>query len=294
VSAEKTGDLSRSDVLLEQALALLEPLVRLLIANGVTYPQLVAALKPVFLRAAHTELSDSDKRLSDSAISIMSGVHRKDVRALTSEPSQPAPSRVPSLVEEVLARWMGDARYLAEDGMPRALPLRNGNEKDEPSFAQLTQSVSRDFHSRAVLEEMLRLSTVEVADDVVRLRPERALASHEFSESVSSVARNIRDHLAATERNLAALQAGDRSPFLEQSVSASDLDAESVRALQDLARRVWESAVRRVNTLAADSAGRDRQTGDQALRVRLGIYFYAQPESPLIRNGDLPVGSSDE
>jgi hypothetical protein len=281
-------------VLLEQALALLEPLVRLLIANGVTYPQLVAALKPVFLRAARTELSESDKRISDSAISIMSGVHRKDVRALTAERRSPAPSRVLSLVDEVLARWLGDPRYVAEDGMPRALPLRNGNEKDEPSFEQLTRSVSRDFHSRAMLEEMLRLGVVDVADDVVRLRPERALASHEFSEAVLAVARNIRDHLAATERNLAALQTRDRSPFLEQSVSANDLDPESVRALQDLARRVWESAVRRVNTLAADSAGRDRQAGDQALRVRLGIYFYAQPESPLIRNGDLPVGSSDE
>ena len=41
VSAEKTGDASRSDVLLDQTLAMLAPLVRLLVANGVTFPQLV-------------------------------------------------------------------------------------------------------------------------------------------------------------------------------------------------------------------------------------------------------------
>ncbi len=220
VSAEKTGDASRSDVLLDQTLAMLAPLVRLLVANGVTFPQLVAALKPAFLRAAQAELSQSGKRINDSAISIVSGVHRKDVRALSSESRLTARVRqpLPSLAGEVIARWASDPQYVDQDGLPRALPVRNGNAKSEPSFERLSQSVSRDFHSRAVLEELLRLGFVEVSDDIARLHLERAVADRSFIHAMAYIARNVHDHLAAIEGNFSAMQTGNGSPHLEHSV----------------------------------------------------------------------------
>ena len=211
MSTQKNGDASRPDVLLEQTMAMLAPLVRLLVAHGVTYPQLVAALKPAFLRAAHAELSASGKRISDSAISIVSGVHRKDVRALMSEGRVPdrATDRVLSLVSAVMVRWSSDPRYAEQDGVPRALPLRNGNgghAVGEPTFEQLTQSVSRDFHSRAVLDEMLRLGIVEIADDRAHLRSERSIADRDFIEALASLSRNVHDHLAAIEGSVSASQ----------------------------------------------------------------------------------------
>jgi hypothetical protein len=48
VDAQKIGDMTRTDVLLEESLTALAPLIRLLLANGVTYPQFVAALKLSF------------------------------------------------------------------------------------------------------------------------------------------------------------------------------------------------------------------------------------------------------
>ena len=201
MSARKTSDASRSDVLLDQTLAMLAPLVRLLVANGVTFPQLVAALKPAFLRAAQAELSESGKRINDSAISIVSGVHRKDVRAMSSEGRLEARARkpLPSLAGEVVARWASDPQYIDQDGRPRALPVRNGNAKSEPSFERLSQSVSRDFHSRAVLEELLRLGFVEISDDVARLDFERTIADHSFIHAMTYIARTVHDYLAAIE-----------------------------------------------------------------------------------------------
>ncbi len=281
---------ARSDVLLDQSLAMLVPLVKVLVANGVTYPQFVASLKPIFLRAAHAELSTSGRRISDSAISIVSGVHRKDVRAMMSEIQPRKTDRLLSLAGEVIARWANDARYVDDDGLPRALPLRNGaGSVDPPSFEQLTQSVSRDLHSRAVLEELSRLGVIEVTDDVAHLHSDRWLADSSFVETLLEVTRNVHDHLAAIESNLYEACAGDPSLFLEQSMSAEALGAESIRALQDLSRRIWESALRRMAGLATDSVERDRRLGgDQAMRMRFGVYFYAEPESPLARDDELP------
>jgi hypothetical protein len=291
VSAEKTGDASRSDVLLDQTLPMLAPLVRLLVANGVTFPQLVAALKPSFLRAAQAELSKSGKRINDSAISIVSGVHRKDVRALGSEGRLTARVRqpLPSLAGEVIVRWASDPQYVDQDGLPRALPVRNGNAKSEPSFERLSQSVTRDFHSRAVLEELLRLGSVEVSDDIVRLDLERAVADHSFIHAMAYIASNVHDHLAAIEGNFSAMQTGNGSPHLEHGVCVEGLGHESIQALQELARRVLESATRRINALSAECLEHDSQrAGSQAMRMRFGMYFYSEPASPLMRDGEVP------
>jgi hypothetical protein len=116
-----------------------------------------------------------------------------------------------------------------------------------------------------------------------------------FAETLSYVSRNVYDHLGAVEGNMKAINAGARSPFLEQSVFADGLSEESVRELQELSRRIWESALRRMYALATDRLQNDRHNGDdQAMRMRFGVYFYSEPDSPLTRNTDLPVADGKD
>jgi hypothetical protein len=170
-----------------------------------------------------------------------------------------------------------------------------GRTEGEPSFESLAQSVSRDFHSRAILEEMTRLGIAEVGGEFVRLRTERFVPDAGFAETLSYVSRNVYDHLGAVEENMKAIDAGKRSPFLEQSVFADGLSPESVRELQELSRRIWESALRRIYALATDRLAHDeRQGGDKAMRMRFGVYFYSEPDSPLVRDGELPVAEGKD
>ena len=296
MSDDTQAGITRADVLLEESLSMLAPLIRLLVSQGVTYPQFTTALKLSFLRAAHAELTASGKRVSDSAISLLSGVHRKDVRSLTADGhlgSHPV-DRALSVADEVFTRWVNDPKYLAADGLPKMLPLRSRSE-DEVSFESLAQSVSRDFHSRAILDEMTRLGVAEAAGEFVRLRAERFVPDAGFAETLSYVSRNVYDHLGAVEGNMKAINAGVRSPFLEQSVFADGLSEESVRELQELSRRIWESALRRMYALATDRLENDQRRGDdQAMRMRFGVYFYSEPDSPLTRSTDLPVADGKD
>lgn len=288
MTAKKTRDASRSDVLLDQTVAMLAPLIKVLVAQGVTYPQLAVALKPAFLRAARAELAQSGKRINDSAISIVSGVHRKDVRALTSQ-SRTSCEHEPlqSLADEVTNRWANDPDYLGQDGLPVALPVRIGRAQSELSFERLSQSVTRDFHSRAVLDELVRLGRIEISDDIARLDQQRAIADSSFVLTMDYIARNVHDHLAAIEGNFSAAQTVGGLPHLEHSAAAENLSPESIQALQELARRVLESSKRRISALTEECVERDSQhPGSRALRMRLGMYFYSEPESPLI-GGDI-------
>ena len=281
-----------ADALLEETVAMLAPLVRLLVASGVTYPQFTAALKTSFLRAAHAELESGSKKVTDSAISLLSGIHRKDVRALTSDGLLRAGGldRMQSLPDEIFMRWNNDPNYLDVDGMPKVLPMR-GRTPDESSFEQLAQSISRDFHPRSILDELVRLGLAEVQAETVRLRASSFVPREDFAKTLGYVRTNVADHLAAAAVNLRAVKQGAPGPFLEQSIYADELTAESVMELQRLSRRIWESALRRMFALANERARIDEQgsPGSQAMRMRFGTFFYSEAATPLSGPPDLPL-----
>jgi hypothetical protein len=55
-------------------------MVHAALREGITYPQFAQALKTTFFDVARKELEERDSRITDSSISILSGVHRKDVK----------------------------------------------------------------------------------------------------------------------------------------------------------------------------------------------------------------------
>lgn len=293
--SEKPGTPAPADALLDESVSMLAPLVRLLVANGVTYPQFTTALKKAFLRAAHAEIVAENRKATDSAVSLRSGVHRKDVRALAADGSRPTSlaDRARSLPDEVFMCWTNDPKYLDADGLPRELPLRSRT-PDELSFDQLSQSISSDFHSRSILEELVRLGLAEVRGETVRLRMTSFVPREGFSEALQFMSTAIADHLAAAARNIRSIQNESTPPFLDQSIYADTLSAESVTELQRLSRRIWESALRRMYALADERIKIDRNNAlvDQTMRMRFGAYFYAEPASPVAQS--LPMKPTED
>jgi Family of unknown function (DUF6502) len=114
---------TRSAIILEAVLGLLKPLARLLLRHGVAYPAFSTALKHVFIEAAQDELKHEGRALTDSAVSLLSGVHRRDVRNLTRlyTPPDPAGTAPMNMATQVVARWLSQPQYQGADG--QALPL---------------------------------------------------------------------------------------------------------------------------------------------------------------------------
>jgi hypothetical protein len=273
---------SRADVLLGESLTIMAPLVRALIAHGVTYPQFAHALKQVFLEAARAELAQTGKKPSDSALALRSGVHRKDVRTFTERGRlKPSGNRTLSMASLVFAKWSRDANYVGADGAPRPLPLRSRT-PDEPSFESLTWSISKDFHPRSILDELVRLNLAAIEGDTARLKAEAFVPTEAFADLAHYFGANLRDHAAASADNL--LRAGKEQPprFLERATFADGLTEPSIEALDRLARQIWADAARRMYEAAAKCVETDAAApADQAnRRMRFGIYFYSEPVPP--------------
>lgn len=265
---------------LREASNLLAPVVRWLLRSGVSYNALAVQLKPVFVEAARAELERSGIEPTGSALSVLSGVHRKDVRALSELPrgEAAAPSRGVPLASQVFTRWMTERRYRDREGAPRALP-RSG---PGITFESLSRELSQDVHPRTVMDELVRLGLVVLDGELLVPLRTSFVPSRRFDELTALFAANAADHMAAAVHNLTV----DAPRYLEQSVFADGLGADSVATLHEHARAAWSEAFSMMVKQAGKrvAADADVPVAEQQ-RMRFGVYFYSEPTAPAPRPG---------
>jgi hypothetical protein len=252
---------------------LLRPLVRLILTKGFTYPMLIDLLKSAYVQVANEEFTLDDKRQTDSRISLLTGVHRKDVRRLAHDTSAPdsMPENV-SLGSQLIALWLSRPEYLDERGHPRPLP-RIAGKGAERSFEALVTSQSKDIRPRAVLDEWQRLGIVHVdQDDRVCLNVEGFVPEKGFDEKAYYVGHNVHDHLAAGAHNLL----GGAPPFLERSVYADQISEASARELADLSRELGMQMLQTIVRRARELEDSDVRNNAANTRMNFGIYFYSE------------------
>ena len=140
---------------LRQALALmLKPLVRLMIAQGVTHAEFAETTKEVYVETALRHFEDAG-RVNKSRIAILTGLTRKEVKNVidrTLEETQPDKNY--SRPERVLTGWFSDPKYTGPYGIPLELPYESV-QQDGPSFVKLVREYSGDMAPRQMLNELL-------------------------------------------------------------------------------------------------------------------------------------------
>jgi hypothetical protein len=255
---------------------ILRPLIRLLLAHGITFTVFSDVVRSIYVKVAEEEFTLRDKAQTDSRVSLLTGIHRREVNRLRNERMQEiALPQHASMSALLLATWSGHPDYLDSHGLPVALP-RLASKGGGRSFESLVQSISKDFRARVVLDEWLRQGIVEIdADDNVHLSAEAFVLPRDTHEKVFYFGQNIHDHLAATVHNLA----GAAPPFLERCVFYDKLSAESVRELADYSHTAGMRALHAVNKRAAELQKRDRSRTDAVHRSNFGVYQYSAVEA---------------
>lgn len=259
---------------------LIRPLVRILIARGITAPAFYRLLKTVYVEVAEKEFRIGSAPPTDSRITLLTGVHRRDVRAILSDPDdswETARSKT-ATIATVLGQWMAREPYRGADGAPIPLP-RNGDEG--PSFEALVQGISRDIRARTVLDEVLRQGLVIEREDGLLQMADGAVAGP-GSEDQQAVffAANVGDHMAAAAENLLS----DPPPFYERAVFYNRLSPASVDQIEARARVLAQAALEELNTESSALQQADSALEDGLERYRFGLYFYregaAAPKDP--------------
>jgi len=257
---------------------IMRPLVRLMLRKGVTYTMFTDVLKEVFVDVAHREFRLDDKVPTDSRISLLTGVHRKDVRRLRSE-SDTATAALPeniTLGAQLVNEWTRSPPFCSAPGQALALP-RLASVGGDCSFDALVAKVSTDIRGRVVLDEWLRLGVVRLDDqDRVHLEAQAFVPQKGFDEKAAYFGHNLHDHACAAVHNLS----GEGLPFFERSVHYDALTPASVDTLREAVTQDGMQTLLAFSRLAAELESTDEPSHEQRQRITVGLYFYSEATDP--------------
>jgi hypothetical protein len=252
---------------------MLKPLVRLLLQRGVTYTALLEPLKQIFVEVADESFQLEYKRQTDSRISLLTGVHRKEVKRLRETYLAEAveqPEIKASLSSAMMAKWLSDPAYLTADGQPKAL-TRTG----ENSFESLVFSISKDKHPRSVLDDWLHQKIVVIDDQqLIHLQIQGFVPSENEAEKLFFAGKNISEHLEVVTHNLTHT---DHLQF-DRAVYYARLSQDSIAQLNSLAKEKSLALLTDINQTAYALQQKDSQTPETATEhFHVGCYISHHP-----------------
>src|SRR5882757_5899771 len=222
---------------------LLRPLVRLCIRSGMTFPALAQLLRELFVNVAEHDFALEGKEQTDSRVSLLTGIHRKEV-----------------------ARLRGAGAPVNET--PATLSRTASG--DAPSFESLVASITKDVRPRAVLDEWLDRELVTINDDEEIVLVEAAFVPRgDDDRKWHYLGRNLHDHIAAAADNVSS----GTPRFLERAVHYDGLSPKLAKRLEARSRELAIEALKVANREANRAVAKDKGGGS---RWNFGIYIYCE------------------
>ncbi|MDX1351428.1 MAG: DUF6502 family protein [Thiomicrorhabdus sp.] len=262
----------------EKALAkalstMLRPLVRLLIHQDITYVGLLNLLKRTYVEVAEESFSIEGKKLTDSRISLLTGIHRGDVKRIRTENvNQPTEKELKaSLSSQLMSIWVGHQAYIDSEGQPRTL-FRYQHD-GSPSFEELVFSVSKDKHPRSILDEWLSQDLVTLLQtegvEQVQLTQASYVPEEDFEEKLFFAGKNIGSHLSSVAHNLE-----NKAPSMfDRAVYYSNLTDESVEKIERLSKERMMAVLTEINQFANQLQEQDSTAAKANNEMHVGAYF---------------------
>lgn len=255
---------------LECSLKVMSELVHWLVKSGVGHAEFSASLRVLFYNESIKELDALEQKKTDSSISLLAGLNRRDVSSFRVENGgqhgviQSFTDTLPvSVPARVVALWV-------HKNLPKVLTITG----TENSFEYLVRQISTEKHPRSILSELKRIGLVSEADGNVILHQESFTPAPEAHVTKQIFAENIADHIASGVSNLTQRN----NLFLEQAIFANELSQESVQYLKEKTTALWETFSKSLLAEAIQRCKMDEGTNHAVHRFRVGIYQYDEKE----------------
>lgn len=253
---------------------LLRPLVRYLINQGFTLIAFVELLKMIYVEEGLSR--DRGRAPTDSDLSLMTGIHRKDIKRLRAvlahDEPPPDEARGAHIAAQLIGAWASSEDTRDRHGSFKRLPIHSTTEL---SFETLTRRIKADMRPRAILDDLIHAHAVAIDEDGrVRLLRSAYVPDVPY-DKLNFLADNVGDHMASAFHNL-----GNEEPFLERALYFDALPKDAAQKarprIEAAADRLLQNFHRELTPLE-DSVG----ASTDARRVRIGVYYYEDTPSPL-------------
>lgn len=171
---------------------MLRALVKFCLRHSLTLQDLVESAKVVFIETASEEIQKHGHQVNVSRLSIMTGMHRRDVMRIYR--NDVVVEGNTKLSSRVIGQWEQDARFHDASGKPRVL--------DENEFKRLVSLISQDLKAGTVLFELERVGAIERVKGGVKLKHAALVVQGNPGEAFELLGRDVEDLIYAVEDNI--------------------------------------------------------------------------------------------
>lgn len=252
---------------------ILRPLVRLLLRNGIPYGTFSDIAKRVYVEVATEEFCIPGRKQSKSRVSILTGLSRKEVlrvRRLPAPEDLGAGARY-NRAARVIAGWVRDRRFRDDTGNPAELSFEGG----DASFGKLVKTYSGDAPARAVLDELLRVESVQrMPNGKIRLLERSYIPKTGDIDKIGILGVDASALIATIDHNIRRPDA----PFFQRKVCYDHLPQE---ALPELKKKAAARGQSFLESMDRWMSARDRDVnpgapGTGRKSAGIGIYYFQE------------------
>ena len=265
--------MSIENKLLNAAQRILQPLVRILLRNGIPSDALTELVRKTYVEVAEQEFAIPGKKQTTARISVITGLNRKEVARLRGLPAVSGEDRQRwNRAAFVLGAWLRDDEFHDLKGDPLDLPFEGGQ---GPTFALLCRKHSGDMQPRAIADELLRVGAVENVDGRLRMTT-RGYVPGADPESIAEILGiDTAEFIETVDFNM---QAEPGEKLFQLKVLSDNVPVEYVEPFNAYSRRLARPVLEELNRwLAERDLKRDWSGDDDRYVLGLGIYQINRP-----------------
>jgi len=254
-------------------LRLLRPLVRVLLRNGISYSGFADLAKWVFVDIAAREFGVPGRKQTDSRISVITGLTRKEVARIKGidTPDDTAAEQQYNRAARVIGGWLRDRHFTDSDGTPAMLAF-DGN----ASFSELVRIYSGDMTARSILDELLRVGAVERNQDgKIRLLVSAYVPKGSDAGKLHILGSDVALLIATIDHNLHEAQ---EQPYFQRKVAYDNLPAEAIPKLRELTHEHAQALLQEIDRYLSQQ-DRDINPAIQGTgrkHAGIGIYYFEE------------------
>jgi len=260
--------------LLAAVLKLLQPLIRILLRNGIPFGTFADLAKHVYVKIAMEEFGLPNRKQTASRVSIITGLTRKEVSRIQglSEIENEETIERYNRAARVVSGWVRDSRFLDSTGQPAVLPVEGSG----VSFSELVKHFSGDMPVRAVLDELDRVGVIDhLPDGRIRLLSRAYIPVTGEVDKLGILGTDVRDLICTIDNNITR-EADQR--LLQRKVSYDNLPAEILPELRQLSAQKGQVLLEELDSWLSqhDRDNNPSVSGTGRHRAGIGIYYFEE------------------
>jgi len=268
---------STSHIILLALARILRPVIRVLLANKITYATFDEIARQVFTEEASQHFTLPGRKQSVSRIALVTGLARNEVMRLR---------RIPALNDKdlgnsfhraarIISSWCSESEYQTELGEPRPLKLLG-----QHSFSSLVEQVDSTLSAREVLGELRQAGIIRMdAGRRIFLMSKAYIPSRDATQILKLLGTDVGDLAETITHNLNAPLEKNR---FQLKVSYDNLPQDCLDTLQQMvSERGHEVLVEFDRWLRRhDRHNNPTINGNGRSRAGIGIYYFEEQAEP--------------